>query len=140
MRTQPPETRDSPAGRPGDLKHFGELLQAFDELAGEREDVQLRGSAEPPPLGFAVRLQPAPTSAGVELSLWTDGARLTTWSGEGHHPLRGHDDRYVHLDLSEGFRWAAQEYGDARQLAQALLAWMQREIAGARGRPRLEVL
>ena len=140
MRGNSPETPRSPPGQEGDLEHFAELLRAFAQLAGERCDVQLRGSAEPPPSGFAVRLQPEPTSAGVELSLWTDGARLSTWSDDGHHPLRGHEDRYVHLDLRDGFRWAAEEYRGARQLAEALLEWMVREIAGARGCPRLEVL
>ncbi len=122
-----------------ELGRFAELLEAFEELAEDREDVQLRGSASPPPMGFAVRLQPEPTSPGVELCLWRDGGKLSTWSSDGAHPLQGHDDRYVHLDLSAGFRWGAESYADARQLAVVLLRWIEREIATPRRRSPLEV-
>ncbi len=123
-----------------ELERFAELLRAFEELAAGSPDLQLRGSASPPPLGFALRLQPEPTSAGAELCLWMDGGKLSTWSDDGHHPLRGHEDRYVHLDLDAGFVLGAEDYGDARELAGALLGWMQREIAGAQRRSSLEVL
>ena len=123
-----------------ELTRFAELHDAFAELGEGRADLQLRGLAAPPPLGFAVRLQPEPTSAGVELSLWLDGGKLSTWSGDGHPPLAGHDDQYVHLDLSAGYLWGSERYADAGQLAAVVVGWMEREIAQAPRRARMEVL
>ncbi len=124
--------------RDQELRRFAELLQAFAELAASRDDVQVRGCAEPPPAGFAARLQPEPTSPGGELFLWLDGGRLSTWSGDGQHPLNGHDDRLLQLDLRAGYGWETLVFPDAEQLARTLFRFMQREIDGAGRRERAE--
>ncbi len=106
-----------------ELQRFSELLSAFADLARERGDLRVRGSAFPP-LGFAVRMQPEPTSAGGELCLWPAGGRLSTWS-EGGQTLRGTGERSVHMDLTAGFRWEGLVFPDAERLAYTLLQWMQ---------------
>ncbi len=124
------DTDNAAPGRRPELVRFAELLQAFVDLARERADLVLRGSALPPPLGFAVRLQPAPTSAGGELCLWLDGGRLTTWGRAGHPAARGSGERSLRLDLNGAFRWEALIFPDAERLACTMLRWMEDRIAG----------
>lgn len=121
---------DAAPGRRPELERFAELLEAFVDLARERADLVLRGSALPPPLGFAVRLQPAPTSAGGELCLWLDGGRLTTWGRAGHPAARGSGERSLRLDLSAAFRFETLIFPDAERLAYTMLRWMENRIAG----------
>lgn len=122
-----------------ELGHFAQLLQAFHDLAGTRSDINLRGSASPPPLGFAVRLQPGPRSRGVELTLRLSEAHLSRWSddGDGDHQDRDNGDRVLRLDLAQGFRWACVDFPDAATLAAALLRRMEDEVNMAPGQPHL---
>ena len=125
------ESRPS-AARP-DIERFAGLLAAFVDLGRERHDLYLRGSAAPPPLGFAVRLQPHPASAGGELFLWVDGGRLTTWSRAGEAPRAATRVRPVRLDLTVAFRWEGLVFTDAERLAYTLLRWMEDQVTGGGG-------
>ncbi len=118
-----------PVVRRPELQRFAELLQAFVDLARERRDLILRGSAQPPPLGFAVRWQPEPTSAGGELCLWPSGGRLTTWSRAGHPMPRGSGEHSLLLDLAAAYRWETLVFPDAERLAHTLLRWMEDHVA-----------
>lgn len=122
-----------------ELLRFSALFDAFRDLAREREDVQVRGSAFPP-LGFAVRLQPRPTSAGGELSLWPAAGRFLTWSRAGDPALERNGAQSLHIDLSSSFRWEMLVFTDAEHLAGTLLRWMEDRItaedaAGERDEP-----
>lgn len=111
-----------------ELHRFAELLQSFDDLARERQDIQVRGSVGLPPLGFAIRLQPSPTSAGVELSLWLDGGRLSRWPADGAAHRAPFADRHVRLDLRSTFQWESLAFPLAEQLARTMLQWMEDQI------------
>ncbi len=111
-----------------ELQRFRELFQAFSDLVLERNDIQLRGSAAPPPLGFAVRLQPEPTSAGVELALSVDGGRLAKWPAEGQGNGHPPADRHMRLDLRTTFLWEGLAFPYAEQLAHTMLRWMEDQI------------
>ncbi len=117
-------------GATPELHRFKELWLAFADLARERHDLHVRGAAALPPQGFAVRLQPRPTSGGGELCLWLDGGRLTTWSAEEDGCAAAGDDRSVHLELSVAFGWEGLLFADAERLAYTLLRWMEDQIAG----------
>lgn len=108
--------------REQELLRFSELLDAFEEIAFERCDIQVRGEAGPPPRGFAVRLQPGPMSAGVELALSLNGGSLTKWRAAGLEHTGA--NRRVRLDLRTAFQWENLIIPAARPLADALLQWM----------------
>lgn len=112
-----------------ELQRFSELLDALADLAGQRTDLQLRGSALEP-LGFAARLQPQPASSGVELLLSLSGARLSVWTGDGRGDEHRAAEQALHLDLSTGFRWESLVFPDAGTLAHTLLKWMEDEVTG----------
>jgi hypothetical protein len=113
---------------PNEVVRLSQLLGAFAEIAASRGDVQLRGSAEPPPLGYAVRVQPEPTSPGVELVFSLDGAKLCSWSSDGR--VNGSDsaDRGLEIDLRDGFRWECLLFPDAQTMALALLQRLLHEL------------
>ncbi len=122
-----------------ELERFTQLHGTFSELTAHRRDLQLRGSPAPPPLGFALRLQPSPTSAGVELSLWLDGGLLSVWSaavGPGRSGAVA--ERFLRLDLAAGFRWETLLFPRAQELARTLLQWMDDQLAQRDGRTSLE--
>ena len=120
-----------------ELQRFTELLQAFGDLTRERMDIQLRGSAAPP-LGFAVRLQPGPTSAGVEVSLTPNGGRLSKWPAEGQRHWQASRDRRVQLDLRTTFLWEGLAFPFAEPLARTVLQWMEDQL-GVNGSPRVRM-
>jgi hypothetical protein len=108
-------------------QRFAELVAALAEAAADRPDVTLRGSAAPPPAGFAVRLQPHPLSSGTELLLWPEGARISRWAPDGRSD--GRPARELNLRLETGFRWEYLVFPDAATLAVALLQRLENELA-----------
>ncbi len=127
-------------GREQELQRFAQLMQAFEEIARQRRDIQVRGEPAPPPLGFAVRLQPGPLSAGVELSLSLDGGKLTKWRREGDGDGLLSAERHVGLDLRTAFQWETLVFPAPRLLAGALLQWMVDQLLAQPRRPRVEAL
>lgn len=121
-----------PSTAHNEMQRFCQLLQAFVHLAVERSDLQLRGSASPPPLGFAVRLQPEPWSSGVELSLFLNEVRLCSWGHDGGYAPDRVRQRRVSLSLRTGFLWECLLFPDADQLARALLRRMEDELSRTR--------
>jgi hypothetical protein len=128
-------------GREQELQRFTELMWAFEEIARHRRDIHVRGDAVPPPLGFAVRLQPGPMSAGVELSLSLDGGKLTKWPRAGDQYEQSPADRHVTFDLRTGFQWETLVFPAAPPLARALLQWMVDQLLEQPAlRPHVEAL
>jgi hypothetical protein len=112
-----------------ETERYLQLVTAFIAIAARRTDVQLRGSADPGSLVYAVRLQPQPTSPGVDMLLWPGGARLSSWSADGRSGGTS-TERELHVGLQEGFRWECLQFPDAQSLALALFQRMQHALDG----------
>jgi hypothetical protein len=114
-----------------ETERYLQLVTAFIEIADGRPDVQLRGSSEPESLLYAVRLQPRPASAGVDMLLWPGGARMRSWSVDGISARGDGTERELNIALRDGFRWECLQFPDAQSLAFTLFQRMKREMDGA---------